>query len=110
MEDTWIFWTAVFSSSMAAGVLGAYFAFRFQASSTRNLKLLLQREVALSRVREECTERKLEEVVQAVEALHQASKERLQGLSHQIDELIISMESRPRNFKSELGKRWIDLA
>ncbi len=83
----WTVWASFLALGTAAAVLATYLLCRARLEQTQGRVLLLEREVATARLREEANEKKLLKILDAVTELRESTEEHLRRLRERLDEL-----------------------
>ena len=86
MND-WTVWASFLTLGTAAAVLATYFLCRARFDQMQERMLLIEREVAMARLREEANEKKLVKILTAVTELREFTEEHLGKLRERLDEL-----------------------
>ena len=85
--DDWTVWASFLALGTAAAVLATYFLCRARFEQMQRRMLLLEREVAMARLREDANEKKLVKILTAVTELRESTEEYLGRLRERLDEL-----------------------
>jgi hypothetical protein len=84
--DNWTLW-ATFLTLTGVAVLAIYLFCRARISTVQYRITVLEREMELARLREEASEQKLSQILEAVTALREFTGEQLDRLRHTVDQL-----------------------
>jgi Tfp pilus assembly protein PilN len=87
MTDSMVSATAL-GLGTAAAVLTVYLVCKRRIDETRNRILVLEREIALARIREETNEKKLANIFEAVVELRETVESQLGQLHEKLDKLL----------------------
>jgi hypothetical protein len=109
MSEYGFIWIAIVGASFVAATLGSYLAYRFQMAYTNRHISLLERELSLSRIREERNERRLVEISEAMTSLQQSTESQLLSLKTRVNELITNLKFCANPTGSEPQKICIEL-
>ncbi len=109
MSEYWNIWMAIVGASFVAAVLGSYLVYRFQMAYTNQHIRLLERELSLSRIREEQNERKLAEIMEAMTAVQDSTEHQLHSLKARVNELIATLNLSPGLYRRELEQICVEL-
>jgi hypothetical protein len=88
MVADWTLWATFIALGAGVAIVATYLQCRAQIEQTRNRIVLLEREVALARLREESNERKLAHIFEAVVALRELTEIHLCSLREKLDQLL----------------------
>ena len=86
MND-WTVWASFLALGTAAAVLATYFLCRARFEQMQGRMLVLEREVAMARLRDEANEKKLAKILEAVTELRKSTDDHLRRLRERLDEL-----------------------
>ena len=87
MED-WSVSTTLLVIGTGVAVLAGYLLCRMRIEQTRNRILVLEREIALNRIREEANDKKLGKIFDAVVDLRETAEGQLGQLREKLDRLL----------------------
>ena len=90
MEE-WPIWIAVLGLSTVVAVLANCLLCRTRVGRANDRILRLEKEIELVRSREEDKEKKLSEILAAVNSLQRTTEERLHHLGQKVDEFLASV-------------------
>ena len=85
--DDWTVWASFLTLGTAAAILAAYFLCRDRFEQMQGRMLLLEREVAMARMREEANDKKLAKILEAVTELRKSTEDHLRRLRERLDTL-----------------------
>jgi len=85
--DDWTVWASFLALGTAAAVLATYFLCRARFEQMQGRMLVLEREVAMARLRDEANEKKLAKILEAVTELRKSTDDHLRRLRERLDEL-----------------------
>ena len=85
--DDWTVWASFLTLGTAAAVLATYFLCRARFEQMQGRMLVLEREVAMARLRDEANEKKLAKILEAVTELRKSTDDHLRRLRERLDEL-----------------------
>ncbi len=85
--DDWTVWASFLTLGTAAAVLATYFLCRARFEQMQGRMLVLEREVAMARLREEANEKKVVKILEAVTELRKSTDDHLRRLRERLDEL-----------------------
>ena len=86
MND-WTVWASFLTLGTAAAVLATYFLCRARFDQMQGRMFLIEREVAMARMRDEANEKKLAKILEAVTELRKSTDDHLRRLRERLDEL-----------------------
>lgn len=84
----WMISATVLGVGTAVAVLATYLVCKRRIDETRNRILVLEREIALARIREETNEKKLAKIFEAVVELRETAQSQLGQLHEKLDKLL----------------------
>jgi hypothetical protein len=84
----WTMWATFLTVGTVVAVLATYFICETLIERTQNRVLVLEREMALARIREDAHEKKLAKILDAVAALRETTEDRLSNLRDKLDEFL----------------------
>jgi Tfp pilus assembly protein PilN len=87
MSD-WTFWATFLAMGTGAAIVATYLLCRARIEETRNRILVLEREIALTRMREHANEKKLAKILEAVTSLRELTEEQLGQLRAKLEGFI----------------------
>ena len=85
--DDWTVWASFLSLGTAAAIMAAYFLSRDRFEQMQGRMLVLEREVAMARLREDANEKKVVKILEAVTDLRQSTEDHLRRLRERLDVL-----------------------
>ena len=85
--DDWTVLASFLALGTAAAVLATYFLCRARFEQMQGRMLVLEREVAMARLRDEANEKKLAKILEAVTELRKSTDDHLRRLRERLDEL-----------------------
>jgi vacuolar-type H+-ATPase subunit I/STV1 len=85
--DDWTVWASFLTLGTAAAIMAAYFLCRARFEQMQGRMLVLEREVAMARLREEANEKKVLKILEAVTELRKSTDDHLRRLRERLDEL-----------------------
>ena len=85
--DDWTVWASFLSLGTAAAIMAAYFLSRDRFEQMQGRMLVLEREVAMARLREDANEKKVVKILEAVTDLRQSTEDHLRRLRERLDAL-----------------------
>ncbi|MGH7827352.1 MAG: hypothetical protein ACREQ7_19510 [Candidatus Binatia bacterium] len=91
----WTIWATFLAVGTAVAIVATYLLCRARIEQTYNRIIVLEREIALSRMREEANEKKLIKILEAVTALRETNEEQLGQLRAKLDALLAEVVSDP---------------
>ena len=87
MTVDWTIWATFLAFGTGVAILATYLICEARIDQTQNRVLVLEREMALARVRDEANEKKLTKIFEAVNALRESTEEHLRNVRDRLDEL-----------------------
>jgi hypothetical protein len=86
MSD-WTIWATFLALGTGVALVATYLLCRARIELAHNRILVLEREMAMARLREEANEKKLSKIFEAVTALRESTEDHLNKLIERLDEL-----------------------
>ena len=83
----WTLWATFLAMGTGIAVLATYMLCESRIDRTQNRIVLLEKEMALARIREEANEKKLVKIFEAVTALRESTEQHLHNLRDKLEEL-----------------------
>ena len=84
----WTLWATFLAVGTGVTVLGTYFLCESRIERTQSRILALEREMELTRIREEANEKRLAKILEAVVALRETTEDRLGNLRDKLNDLL----------------------
>jgi len=81
----WTIWATFLALGTGVAVLATYLLCRARIELTHNRIVVLEREMAMARLREETNEKKLTKILDAVTALRESTEDHLSKLRERLD-------------------------
>ena len=91
----WTISATILGIGTAVAVLTTYLVCKRRIDETRDRILILEREMALARMREETNEKKLAKIFEAVVELRETAQSQLGQLHEKLDKLLVEHFSQP---------------
>ncbi|HWO41892.1 MAG TPA: hypothetical protein VNO43_08830 [Candidatus Eisenbacteria bacterium] len=92
----WTVWATFLALGTGIAVVATYLICRARIEQTYARIIVLEREIALARLREEANEKKLTKILEAVTALREANDLQLSQLKARLDALLAEVASDSR--------------
>ena len=83
----WTLWATFLAMGTGIAVLATYMLCESRIDRTQNRIVLLEKEMALARIREEANEKKLAKIFEAVTGLRESTEGHLRNLCDKLEEL-----------------------
>jgi hypothetical protein len=92
MSD-WTVWATFLAVGTGAALVATYLLCRARIEQTYSEIVVLEKEIAMARLREEANEKKLSKILEAVTALRETNEEQLIHLRAKLDALLAEVVS-----------------